>query len=161
MESTGRADFGSGAGGESVQFIPRASFGVGIALLNASHSRVVVTGVRVVEPRGTQVHQIGTRLVLWTPPTCPPGAMCPFHGFGLRPFDATPQPVAIGPGELLGVALGFRLGSCSAGHLASRAAPSRAVIAFHLPAGKERHQDFSLGSARLPLASGSRRCELR
>ena len=162
LGSTGVPDVGSApGGGELVRFIPRASFGIGIVLRNTSDQAVVVTGVRVVEPRGTAVHQIGTILQLWTPPACPPGTMCPFHGFGLRPFGATPRPVEIGAGQQLAVALGFRLGSCAAGHAVSRAAPSRAIVAFHVPGGKPQQQAFLLGTARLRLTSGTSGCGLR
>jgi hypothetical protein len=162
LESTGRPDVGSApGGGELVRFIPRAAFGIGIVFRNTSHEALVVTDVSVAEPPHSQVHQIGTTLLAWKPFTCPPGAFsCPFHGFELRPFTARPHPITVDPGNELAVALGFRLGSCTA-HSASRAAPSRGVIVFRAPGEKMRRQAFRLGTARLRLAPDPPACSLR
>jgi hypothetical protein len=161
LESTGMPDVGSGRGGEVLRFIPNASFGIGIVLNNTSKHEVVVTDVRVVEPRATLVHQTGTSLLAWKRFTCPPGAFsCPFHGFDLRPLTARPQAVDVGAGEELAVALGFRLGSCP-GHTAARAAPKRAVVVFHVPGRRTQRQELPLGTARLRLTAGTSGCRLR
>jgi hypothetical protein len=154
LESTGAADIGSPrhGGGELIRFIPRAEFGIGIVLENGSDRGVI-------EPTGTPVHQIGTILRPWQPFTCPPGAMCPFHAFGLRPFDATPRRLEVGAGKEVAVALGFRLSACTAVPLAVPPAPSDVLVTFRVPGAPTQRQQLSLGSARLLVRGGA--CRLR
>lgn len=114
----------SSPAGIHLRFIQSRPFGITVFLQNRLHTPVVVEDVRAIEPPGTLVHQIGTRLHRWTPPVCTGNHSCPLRVPPFGPFTAaTPRPVRVGPGGQVAVELDFRLGSCSEVPFASPASP--------------------------------------
>lgn len=154
VESGGRVDLGSppaGVEGELLRYIPHGLFQLGLLLENRSGARLVVTGARVVEPRGTLVHQIGTRFHRWNPPACPPGAFCPAYGFPLQSRAVHPRPFAVARGKKVGVELDFRLGSCAEIPSANPAPISLLRVTYRTPHGPTRARIFSLRRERPDL----------
>ena len=138
-------------GGEMLRFLPHAHFELGLLLHNRSRTRLVVTNVRVLEPRRTLIQQIGTRFHRWDPPTCPPGASCPAYGFGMRPHAYRPRPFTVAPGTDVGVELDFLLGSCAEIAGANPAPLSHVRVTFRRPDGTSKRGIFRLRNSSLHL----------
>ncbi len=152
VESGGAPDLGSApGGGELLRFIPRAAFALGVLVANKTHSRLVLTQARVLEPRRTLVHQLGAQFHRWNPPTCPPGAMCPAYVFPIRPGAKSPHPLAVAPGREAGLELDFRLGSCSEIAGANPAPIARVRVTFRKPDGSLHRQTLFLAGAELHM----------
>ena len=151
IESRGAPDMGETSGGELIRFLPRGTFAIGLFLRNTAHGRIVIVGVRVVEPRHTLIHQIGTQFHRWHPFKCPDGSYCPAQGFGLQPRVFHPRPFSIGRGRELGLELDFRLGTCAHVATSSDAPISHAVVTFHRPGGPLLRTKLALGSGELHL----------
>ena len=81
VSAGGRPALGGGPDGVTLRFVERAPFGIGVELRNRSRHPVTVVDVRALEPPRTLVHQVGTRLVPWSPPTCPDSRSCPGFTF--------------------------------------------------------------------------------
>jgi hypothetical protein len=138
----------SGPSGITLRYIPSQPFGIGVFLKNRSRVPVVVEDVRVVEPAGTLVHQIGTRLRPWTPPVCTGNHSCPLRLPRFGPFRArTPAPIRAGPGREVFAEFDYRLGACSEVPFASAASPL-AVDVTYVAGGKTLHAYLPLGGAR-------------
>lgn len=135
---------GSGPHGITLRYIPNQPFGIMVVLRNRGSTTVLVRDARVLEPPGTLVHQIGTRLQPWRPPPCPRNASCLAYVPPFGPFAAAaPRPLNVPPGKSLGVELDFRLGSCAAVPFASPADPQQLDVIT------DRGDELlSLGSAR-------------
>jgi hypothetical protein len=144
---------GGGPQGTVIRFIERTPLGVGVVLHNRSRRSVTVVDVRALDPPRTLVHQIGTRLVSWNPPSCPPRVMgCIASTFFRASYGAVrPLPVTAAPRKDVGVQLNFRLGSCRDVPLASPAAAQAVVVDYRFGRGRLRHETLSLRSARLRL----------
>jgi hypothetical protein len=142
-----------GRRGITLRFIERTRFGVGIALHNRSRRSLTVVDVRTLDPPRTLVHQIGTRLVEWNPPSCPPNVRgCIGSDFFRVSYGAVrPSPVSAAPRKDVGVQLNFRLGSCREVAHASFAAARAVVVDYRFGRGKLRHETLLLGGARLYL----------
>jgi len=141
----------SGPSGVTLRYIPNQPFAVGIVLRNRSGSALEVEDVLAVEPLGTLVHQIGTRLLPWNPPPCPKNASCPGPMLQLSPFTAaTPKPRRVAAGRSIAAVLDYRLGSCSAVPLASSASP-RAIVVTYAVGGTQHTEQLALGGAALLL----------
>jgi hypothetical protein len=152
VESNGAPDLGTAPGnGELIRFIPRARFAVGILLKNMSGERLTITGARVIEPRRTLIHQIGTQFHVWDPPKCPPGAFCPAYGFPLHSQVAHPKPFVLKRGKRLGLELDFRLGSCAQVRGASSAPISLLRVRFRTAHGARRERLLWLRGGQLHL----------
>ncbi len=152
LESHGAVDLGSApTTGELLRFVPRAQFQLGLLLGNKSRGKLVVTDARVLEPRRTLIHQIGTRFHPWHVFKCPPGAMCPAHVFSLEGGPARPHPFALAARRYVGVELDFQLGSCAQIPAANPAPLSRLRVTFRRPDGRTGHRVLSLGGATLHL----------
>ena len=152
VSAGGRPALGGGPDGVTLRFVERARFGIGVELRNRSRRPVTVVDVRALEPPRTLVHQVGTRLVRWSPPSCPDSRSCPGFTFFRPSYGAVrPHPMTAGPGKEVGVQLNFRLGPCRAVALASRASVRLVVVNYRLGRGRLRHQTLPLGSARLRL----------
>jgi len=152
VESNGAPDLGTAPGnGELIRFIPRARFAIGILLKNMSGKRLEITSARVVEPRRTLIHQIGTQFHVWNPPKCPPGAFCPAYGFPLRSHVAHPTPFVLGRGKRLGLELDFRLGSCAQVRSSSSAPISLLRVKFRAGDGARRERILWLRGGELHL----------
>lgn len=135
---------GSSPAGLTIRYIANQPFGIGIILKNVSGRTVTVEDVRALEPPGTLVHQIGTRLRSWTPPTCPRGASCPGFAPPIGPYTpSSPTPVRVRPGKQVAVELDFRLGGCGEVPFAQPGAPR--TIDVLLDGG---HEELSLGAAQ-------------
>jgi hypothetical protein len=149
----GRPALGGGPSGVTLRFIDGGRFGIGLTLHNRSRRSVTVVGARVLEPPRTLVHQIGTRLVSWNPPPCPPNVKGCLHGSFFRGSYGVvrPRPVTASPGKQVGVQLNFRLGSCRAVALASPAAPRLLAVDYRYGRGPLRRETLPLGSAALHL----------
>jgi hypothetical protein len=144
---------GMGGPGITLRFIERTHFGVGVALHNRSRRSVTVVGVRTLDPPRTLVHQIGTRIVRWDPPRCPPTVRgCIGDEFFRASYGAArPSPVTAPAGKDVGVQLNFRLGSCREVAGASFAAARAVVVDYRFGRGTLRHETLSLGGARLSV----------
>jgi hypothetical protein len=144
---------GAGGRGITLRFIERTRLGVGLALRNRSRRSVTVVDVRTLEPPRTIVHQIGTRLVRWDPPSCPPHVRgCIGDVFSRSSYGAVrPVPVTAPPGKDVGVQLNFRLGSCRDVPRASFAAARAVVVDYRVGRGTLRRETLPLGSARLSV----------
>lgn len=158
LEAGGSPVLAVGPAGTTLRFLPSVRFGLGIVLHNRSRERLALLDVRVVEPPGTLVRQIGTRLLLWNPPVCKGAHSCPGIGFLRGPFmAATPTPLELRPADGVAVQLDFRLGGCSAVPFAAPAAPKLLRLLYRYNDGKQREQTIPLGSAtphlRMPKAA--------
>ena len=152
LESRGAVDLGSAPGkGELLRFIPFGQFELGLLLRNTSRGTLVVTNARLLEPRRTLVHQIGTRFHPWHVFKCPPGAMCPAHGFPLKGGPARPRPFSVAVGKYLGVELDLRLGSCAEIPGANPAPITRLRVSFRTATGVTGRRVFALDGAELHL----------
>ena len=69
LESGGWPVLASAPTGLTLRFIERTRFGIGIVLRNRSGRSVTILDAGTPEPVDALVHQIGTRLVPWNPPT--------------------------------------------------------------------------------------------
>jgi hypothetical protein len=135
---------GSSPSGLTLRYIPGQPFGVGVFLENRSRVPVVVDDVRVLEPPGTLVHQIGTRLRPWNPPRCTGAHSCPAAVPPFGPLTAAmPRPVRVAPGRQVAVELDFRLGGCGEVPFASPVSPRTIEVTYS--GGREL---LSLGAAR-------------
>jgi hypothetical protein len=140
-----------GRRGITLRFIERTRFGVGVALRNRSRRSVTVVDVRALAPPRTIVRQLGTRIVRWDPPRCPPNVRgCIARDFFRPSYGAVrPVPVTAPPRKDVGVQLNFRLGSCREVPHASFAAAHAIVVDYRFGRGRLRHQTLPLGPASL------------
>lgn len=151
VEAGGLPLLGSAPSGIGVRFVERGRFGVGLVLRNRSHRRVTVVDARPLDPLGTLVHHVGTRLVPWNPPPCS-GLGCPMYGFLRASYGGVrPEPLAVAPGRSVGVQLNYRLGACAEVPFASSAAARLLEVDYRLGRGGVRRETLPLGSARLRL----------
>jgi hypothetical protein len=136
----------------TVRFMPHARFFMGVVLQNTSHTRVVVKTVRVIEPPRTLIHQVGTDFQRFQPRRCPRGVHCPAPTFPIGSAkNLHPHPYTVAPGKLVGVDLGFRLGSCSAVPGANPAPISRVSVTFRRADGSMHKQTLDLDGAAFHL----------
>jgi hypothetical protein len=157
VEAGGYPVLESSPHGLTLRYIANQPFGIGIVLRNRGRVPITVVAVRAVEPLGTLVHQIGTRLLAWNPPPCTGNHSCPLEAFLRGPFGAgRPAPLTVGPGRGLGVQLNFRLAGCAAVPFASPASPSRVDVLYR-SGGSTHVQTIALGGAgpllRMPKPS--------
>jgi len=141
--------------GLMLRFIDRGRFGYGLLFRNGSQRRLTVVDVRVVEPKLSLIHQIGTRLLAFKRdrPSCG-GRGCQLDDrLSLRrPYGAVRAvPVAIAPGEDLRAQINFELGSCRELRGASAAPTERIVVAYHYDGNPLMRQTLPLGSAQLRM----------
>lgn len=142
--SGGYPTLASGPSGVTLRYIPNQPFGIMVPIRNRTSEPLVIRDVRVLEPPGTLVHQIGTRLQPWRPPTCPRRGSCVAYTPRFGPYLArTPEPLRVPAGKSFGVELDFRLGGCSAVPFASHASPRQIEVFYD--GGR---QVLSLGAAR-------------
>jgi hypothetical protein len=137
--------------GMLLRFVPKAHFAVGVVLDNESGKQIVVTAARVVEPRHTLVHQIGTQFHRWSPTTCEGDAPCLSGDFQLHSHVAHPRPFTVPRGKALGVELDYRFGSCGEIPAANPAPVSRLRVTFRTPDGRVHARVLSLGRVRIHL----------
>ena len=122
---------GSGPAGTTLRYIPNQPFGIMVAVRNRTAKPIVIRDVRVVEPAGTLVHQIGTRLQPWRPPVCTGNHSCPAYAPPFGPFTAaTPEPLRVLPGKSAAIELDFRLGGCGEVPFASPASPRQIDVRY-------------------------------
>ena len=149
---------GDAAHGEQIRFIPRGRFAIGLFLENHAHGRIVIVSVRVIEPRHTLIHQIGTQFHRWHPVPCRTFS-CPAQGFPLQSRVFHPRPFSLGRGRELGLELDYRLGTCAHVPTASHAPVTHAVVIFHRPGGPLLRTRLALGNGELHLRLPARgRC---
>jgi len=145
--SGGYPTLAGGPNGVTLRYIPNQPFGIMVAIRNRSHRPLVVRDVRVLEPLGTLVHQIGARLQPWRPPPCPRDESCPAYAPPFGPYVArTPRPLRVAAGKSFGVELDFRLGDCAEVPFASPASPRLIDVIYD--GGR---QTLALGAARPAL----------
>ena len=150
IESGGWPLLASGPRGLTVRFIERTRFGIGIVLRNRSGRSVRIVDALTVEPVGSLVRQIGTRLVPWNPPRCSGSRSCPAFGFLRSSYGAVqPAAVTVAPGHGVGVQLNYRLASCSAVPFAKRDTARTLEVDYRYGNGRVRSQSLPLRSARL------------
>lgn len=150
-EAGGWPLLGSAPSGLAVRFIERGRFGVGLVLRNRSDRKLTVVDARTLDPLGTLVHNVGTRLVPWNPPPCPGSVRhsCPVQAFLRHSFGGgRPDPVKAEPGKSVGVQLNFRLGSCGEVPFASPAAARQLEVDYRYGEGRLRRETLPLGAAR-------------
>jgi hypothetical protein len=142
--SGGHPAIGSGPAGVTLRYIPNQPFGIMVAVRNRGPAPIVVRGVRVLEPPGTLVHQIGTRLQPWRPPLCTGNHSCPAYAPPFGPFTAAaPKPLRVLPGKSFAIELDFRLGSCREVPFATPASPRQIDVI-----SDGGHEVLTLGAAR-------------
>ena len=150
----GNAGIGSREQGPGVlaAFVPRGTVLLGVVLENKNkHSgTLIVTGARVVEPRGTLIHRIGTRFHPWNPPICKSRG-CPAYGFEMSGRAHHPRPFIMRRGKAMGIELDFRISTCADIGSANRSPISLLRVTFHRPHGQTQHRIVRLGEAAIYL----------
>lgn len=142
--SGGYPAIGSSPAGVTLRYIPDQPFGIMVAVRNRGPHPILVRGVRVLEPPGTLVRQIGTRLQAWRPPRCTGNHSCPAYAPPFGPFTAArPKPLRVLPGKSFGAELDFRLGGCREVPFAAPTSPKKIDVIYD-----GGHQVLSLGAAR-------------
>jgi len=133
--------------GVQIRFVEGSLFGIGIVFDNTSQEPVTVIDARAVPPSRSIVSQVGTRLLNWDPPPCPPHIIgCVINSFFREPSASQrAEPVTVQPGKGVAAQLDFRIGSCSAVPFASFAP----VTAVTLSYDDGEQQTFELGGATL------------
>jgi hypothetical protein len=135
-------------GGLLISFHPDARFAVGLEVPNLSGRTVIVTGVHVVEPPQSFLHQTGTALLHWSTATCSSPGCATVQGFTFQPVTSTtvrPLEVKSGAKSPLGLQLDYRTGSCAVLSSAKEQSPSHMVVHYHVPNGPPQHQLIPLG----------------
>src|SRR5206468_8525829 len=118
--------------GQTVRFVERGVFGIGIVLQNRSRQTVTVVDARTPEPPRSLVRQAGTRLVPWNPPPCPRFALgCPVTTFLSQAYgSARPLAAAVAPGTSVGVQLNYLLTTCAAARHGSTSSANVLDVAY-------------------------------
>ena len=147
FEGGGWALEGSAPTGAQLRFVEDSLFGIGITFHNTSQEPVTVIGARAVPPSRSIVSQVGTRLLNWDPPPCPPHIIgCVVNSFFREPSASRRvEPVTVQPGKGMAAQLDFRVGRCSAVPFASFAPVTAVTLSYD---GGEQ-QTFDLGGATL------------
>ena len=133
-----------------LRFDPGATFAIAVIVTNRAGAPITLERARVMLPRHSPLHQIGTRLVAFTPFVCPPGANCPFRDpIGPGPYGVAARPISLGvaPGHMALAQLHFQLATCWSKALRARAMPRTVAVTYRNPGDGVIRQRLRLGAS--------------
>jgi hypothetical protein len=99
-----------------LHFVPGATFAIAVIVTNKAGAPITLARTRAVLSRRSPLRQIGTRLIAYKPPVCPPNAHCPFYDpIGNPPYSTAerPVPLTVAPGHTALAQLHFRFNPCT------------------------------------------------
>jgi hypothetical protein len=147
-----------------LRFVPGASFAIAVIVTNRAAAPITLQRAQVILPRHSPLHQIGTRLVAFTPFVCPAGALCPARDpIGPLPYGvaARPIPLGVAPGHMALAQLHFQLATCWSKALRARAMPRTVAVTYRNPGDGVIRQRLRLGDSAPQLTGVPARATCR
>jgi hypothetical protein len=138
-----------------LHFVPGATFAIAVIVTNKAGAPITLARTRAVLSRRSPLRQIGTRLIAYKPPVCPPNAHCPFYDpIGNPPYSTAerPVPLTVAPGHTALAQLHFRFNPCTPQVGGSVPTTKSVIVMYRTPDGSIVHQRLALGHSTPKLA---------
>jgi hypothetical protein len=138
-----------------LRFVPGATFAIAVIMTNKAGAPITLERTRAVLSRRSPLRQIGTRLIAYKPPVCPPNASCPFYDpIGNPPYGTAerPVPLTVAPGHTALAQLHFLFNPCTPQVGGSVPTTKSVIVMYRTPDGSIVHQRLALGHSTPKLA---------